>query len=87
MHGLNGDAYTSWEHENGTLWLRDLLPSTIPGARIFTYGYPAQLFFSKSTAGLRDYSQRLLSSLNDVLDEDVRHFRKDHCTKLLIFMG
>lgn len=71
VHGLNGDAYTSWEHENGTLWLRDLLPDTIPGARIFTYGYPSHLFLSKSTASLRDYSQRLLSSLNDVLDEVV----------------
>jgi len=71
VHGLNGNAYTSWEHENGNLWLRDLLPGTIPGARVFTYGYPAQLFFSNSTAGLRDYSQRLLSSLNDVRDEEV----------------
>ncbi|OCK76186.1 hypothetical protein K432DRAFT_437179 [Lepidopterella palustris CBS 459.81] len=70
IHGLNGDAYTSWKHENGILWLKDLLPETIPGSRIFTYGYPSQLFFSNSMAGIRDYSQRLLSSLSGVRDED-----------------
>lgn len=66
IHGLNGDAFSTWEHENGTLWLRDLLPSALPGSRIFTYGYPSKLFFSKSLASLRDYSQRLLSSLLDI---------------------
>ncbi len=71
VHGLNGDAYSSWEHENGTLWLRDLLPKSIPGARIFTYGYPSKLFFNKSVAGIRDYSQRLLSSLIGVRDDGV----------------
>ncbi|KAF1924628.1 uncharacterized protein M421DRAFT_36145, partial [Didymella exigua CBS 183.55] len=39
IHGLNGDAYTTWQHENGTLWLRDLLPNDLPGSRVFTYGY------------------------------------------------
>jgi hypothetical protein len=72
IHGLNGDAYTSWEHENGTLWLRDLLPKDIPGSRIFTYGYPSQLLFSSSVAGVRDYSQRLLSSISDIVDEEAR---------------
>ena len=23
VHGLQGDAYKTWEYENGTLWLRD----------------------------------------------------------------
>ncbi|CAO2658177.1 Nn.00g074370.m01.CDS01 [Neocucurbitaria sp. VM-36] len=72
IHGLNGDAYSTWEHENGTLWLRDLLPSALPGSRVFTYGYPSQLFFSRSVASLRDYSQRLLSSLIDVCIGDAQ---------------
>lgn len=63
IHGLNGNAYTTWEHENGTLWLRDLLQRDLPGSRIYTYGYPSELFWSHSVAKLRDYSGNLLSSL------------------------
>lgn len=79
IHGLNGDALSTWEHDNGTLWLRDLLPQAVPGARVFTYGYPSQLFFSKSMASLRDYAQRLLSSLmkfasDNVLDPSLTPF-------------
>ena len=76
IHGLNGDAYTTWEHENGTLWLRDLLPNRIPGSRIFTYGYPSQVFVSNSIARVRDYSLRLLSSLNSARDEDVSNNKR-----------
>src|SRR5277367_3733735 len=35
VHGLGGDAYKTWTHENGKLWLRDFLPDQLPGARIF----------------------------------------------------
>jgi hypothetical protein len=66
IHGLNGDAYTTWQHENGLFWLRDLLPSTLPGSRVFTYGYPSELFWSNSMATLRDYSRNLLNSLTAV---------------------
>ncbi|KAF2029167.1 hypothetical protein EK21DRAFT_68331 [Setomelanomma holmii] len=68
IHGLNGDAYTTWQHENGTLWLRDLLPSNVPGSRVFTYGYPSELFWSSSVATLQDYSRNLLSSLTAILE-------------------
>jgi hypothetical protein len=71
IHGLNGDAYSTWKHENGTMWLKDLLPSALPGSRIFTFGYPAELFWSKSVASLRDYSHSLLSSLLAVSEENV----------------
>ncbi|KAF2705809.1 hypothetical protein K504DRAFT_484184 [Pleomassaria siparia CBS 279.74] len=57
IHGLNGDAYTTWQHENGTLWLQDLLPSALPGSR---------LFCSNSAATLRDYSRNLLIALTAV---------------------
>lgn len=68
VHGLAGDAYATWTHENGTLWLRDLLPSVLPGCRVFTYGYPSQFAFSKSFAQVQEYARRLLSSLRDVQD-------------------
>ncbi|KAJ6284193.1 hypothetical protein J3E71DRAFT_377760 [Bipolaris maydis] len=44
----------------------DLLPSALPGSRVFTYGYPSELFWSNSVATLRDYSGNLLSSLGAV---------------------
>ncbi|PVH93685.1 hypothetical protein DM02DRAFT_661734 [Periconia macrospinosa] len=72
IHGLNGDAYTTWEHENGTLWLRDLLPHALPGSRIFTYGYPSEVFCSNSAAKLRDYSRNLLISLNSISEKQQR---------------
>lgn len=66
IHGLNGDAYATWTHENQTLWLRDLLPSFLPGSRIFTFGYPSHVAFSTSFASVQEYSRRLLSSIRDV---------------------
>ncbi|KAK0709354.1 hypothetical protein B0T26DRAFT_623891, partial [Lasiosphaeria miniovina] len=47
IHGLNGHPFNTWTHENGTLWLRDLLPGHLPGCRVYTYGYPSDVF-SKS---------------------------------------
>ena len=71
IHGLNGGAYSTWEHEDKTLWLKDLLPERLPGARVFTYGYPSEFFFKKSVATLEDYSLRLLSCIRDDRYEDV----------------
>jgi hypothetical protein len=65
IHGLNGDAERTWTYENGTFWLRDLLHEDLPGARVFSYGYPSQLFFGHSEAGIRDYALQLLQWLAD----------------------
>lgn len=69
IHGLNGNAYSTWRHKNGTLWLRDLLPNDLPGARIFTYGYPAEVLFSKSVGDIIDYSRGFLTELRGELAE------------------
>ena len=67
IHGLNGDAYNTWTHKNSrNLWLRDELPRDLPGARLYTYGYPSHLLFSKSKAQIRDYASKLLSCLSIV---------------------
>ncbi|KAH0536065.1 hypothetical protein FGG08_007031 [Glutinoglossum americanum] len=42
VHGITGDAYCTWTHENGKLWLRDFVPEDIPGARVFSFGYDAE---------------------------------------------
>lgn len=86
VHGLNGDAYRTWTHENGVLWLRDLLPGLLPGCRVFTYGYPSQVAFSTSFARVQDYARQLLSSLRDVQEEpkgvsqaSILHPTPNHC--------
>ena len=68
VHGLGGHAYTTWTHDNGTLWLRDSLPKDLPSARVFTYGYDSTFVFSRGTSTLRDFARALL--------EDVRSERR-----------
>ncbi|KAG8841211.1 hypothetical protein FRB91_005240, partial [Serendipita sp. 411] len=41
IHGLDGHREQSWTAEDGTMWLKDLLPGDIPNARILSYGYDA----------------------------------------------
>jgi hypothetical protein len=66
VHGLNGDAYSTWTHKpDGTLWLRDLLPSALPGCRVYTYSYPSKVF-SESFARVHDFSRRLLIDIRDL---------------------
>jgi hypothetical protein len=71
VHGLGGDPYDTWtstpERSGGkpTFWLADLLPQELPGARVFTFGYASRPVFTRSVAGIRDYSKQLLQSLVD----------------------
>ncbi|CAG7853599.1 Nuclear distribution protein PAC1 {ECO:0000255/HAMAP-Rule:MF_03141} AltName: Full=Lissencephaly-1 homolog {ECO:0000255/HAMAP-Rule:MF_03141}; Short=LIS-1 {ECO:0000255/HAMAP-Rule:MF_03141}; AltName: Full=nudF homolog {ECO:0000255/HAMAP-Rule:MF_03141} [Serendipita indica DSM 11827] len=41
IHGLGGHREETWTTDGGILWLRDLLPSALPNARVLTYGYDA----------------------------------------------
>ncbi|MCJ1475005.1 hypothetical protein MMC13_003665 [Lambiella insularis] len=63
VHGLGGNAYTTWTNGNGKLWLRDFLPDDMPGARIFTYGYNSAFAFSRETGTLREYARALLEDI------------------------
>lgn len=69
VHGLNGDAFTTWTHSNGNLWLRDCLPASLPGCQVYSYGYPSQIF-TQSYAGVRDYARHLLSCVRDLQEVD-----------------
>ncbi|KFZ13482.1 hypothetical protein V501_03683 [Pseudogymnoascus sp. VKM F-4519 (FW-2642)] len=44
LHGLNGHREKTWTAANDVLWLRDLLPTDLPNARIFSWGYNADVF-------------------------------------------
>ncbi|PMD49359.1 uncharacterized protein K444DRAFT_549306 [Hyaloscypha bicolor E] len=63
VHGIMGDAYDTWTHDNGNFWLRDLIPKDLPGARVFSYGYPASVFCTFSTGTLDEYARDLLEKL------------------------
>lgn len=65
VHGLMGDAYNTWTHSNGHFWLRDSLPEEVPGARIFSFGYPADVFFSLEKGRIDDHACTLLEDLLD----------------------
>ncbi|KAF3280562.1 hypothetical protein TWF970_002776 [Orbilia oligospora] len=64
IHGINGSAYESWRHMNGTLWLQDLLPEDLPGCRVFTYGYSSATAFGSSAEGLDNTAFAILLELN-----------------------
>lgn len=62
VHGLNGTAYGTWTHDNGNFWLEDLR-NDFPGARVFTYGYASELYFTRGTGNIDTFSRSLLEAL------------------------
>ncbi|KAH7157846.1 ankyrin repeat-containing domain protein [Dactylonectria estremocensis] len=63
VHGLNGDAYSTWTHSStGALWLRDFLPGFLPGCCVYTYGYPSKLFCEVSRGPVQEFGRGLLAS-------------------------
>ena len=64
VHGLGGGTFSTWTHpETKTLWLRDLLPSTMKHSRIMSYGYDAAVYKSQSTLRILDHAEDLLFSI------------------------
>ncbi|KAE8454609.1 hypothetical protein EG329_000232 [Mollisiaceae sp. DMI_Dod_QoI] len=67
IHGLQGHAYDTWtHHRTDKLWLRDFLPKELPGARIFTFGYPAEVALTLAKGKLKDFARSLLQGLNRI---------------------
>jgi hypothetical protein len=75
VHGLNGNPTDTWlDSKTKAFWLRDYLPLDVPGARVLTFGYNADVAFGSTTADIMDHAKDLLSSLIDRREEDdVRH--------------
>ncbi|KAI5459563.1 hypothetical protein BGZ63DRAFT_254666 [Mariannaea sp. PMI_226] len=67
IHGLRGSARKTWtEMETGSFWLEDFLPESLPNCRIMTFGYDSGLAFSRSIAGVENFSIDLLNRLRAV---------------------
>lgn len=79
VHGLNGDAFTTWTSDKGNIcWLKhpDLLPKYMPNARILTWGYNANVTSLKGRSTSSDrvlqHAQTLVADLQ--ADRAVRCF-------------
>lgn len=74
IHGLNGDAVDTWTHkETGVMWLKDLLPESLPNIRIMTYGYNARFKNFTGQQDMRSICSKLLAELVDMRPtEEVR---------------
>ena len=66
MHGLSGDPIKTWtDPKTKAFWLQEFLPQDVPGARIMSFGYNANVAFGNTTADIIDHAKGLLSSLID----------------------
>ena len=100
--GLAGHAYGSWRHrDTKSMWLHDFLPDTtdIKGrVRIMIYGYNTaiQKSNSRSTSGIMDFAEDLISRLKTarvsvswsiVLQNRSNGALQSRFTKMLIIVG
>ncbi|KAK3317792.1 Alpha/Beta hydrolase protein [Cercophora scortea] len=73
VHGLDGHHLDSWTHNpqspDATMWLRDLLPAKLPGARIMTFSYDASVIGNTSAHGIRANSEKLVNLLRNERDD------------------
>lgn len=70
VHGLGGNAFDTWTANNGTMWLRDLLPqkdTALAGNfRTMTFGYSSELTDKRNISGIVEWATYLLQGLSSV---------------------
>ncbi len=65
MHGLNGNAFTTWAAQpGGFFWPKELLPQLIPIARIMTFGYNANVLNDSIEGRIAEFAENLLAELS-----------------------
>lgn len=63
LTGLGGKAFTSWQCHDGSMWLRDHLPSKLPDCRVAIYGYSSDVGNSDSVSTLPEMAEMFLLDL------------------------
>ncbi|KAH6640799.1 Alpha/Beta hydrolase protein [Chaetomium tenue] len=66
VHGLTGNREETWTHKYGVFWPRDLLAKDIPNARIWSWGYDADIFHffhKRSKTDLNTHSNQLCTDV------------------------
>lgn len=70
IHGLTGDRERTWTHPtNGICWPRDILPQSLPGARILTFGYDAYVVRARDHVASIDIAHHANDFLNCLANE------------------
>lgn len=90
VHGLNGDPVKTWKpSESKEFWLKDYLPYDVPGARVLTFGYNADVAFGNTTAKIKDHAIDLLGSLIDIREDDSVGYCQSWpiCSPSLVYTG
>jgi len=64
VHGLNSHPQRCWE-KDGVFWLRDFLATSLPEARIMTFGYNSNVIDDASQMRIRGHARSLLQDLRD----------------------
>ena len=82
VHGLGGHWQKTWEDEDGSLWLRDFLPSQLRNtedaminARIMSYGYNSNTAFSRAVTNIEVEAEALLDRLYGNRERDAEKTR------------
>jgi len=65
VHGLGEGSCSTWTHKNGINWLKDLLHSSLPKARIMAFGYDACITKARTERSFT-FAEDLLVELRDV---------------------
>ncbi|KAF5718866.1 eukaryotic translation initiation factor 3 subunit [Fusarium mundagurra] len=65
VHGLDGHWAKSWRAKNGVFWLQDLLPSTFPCARVYSFSHDSRTRWSDKplTFDITDHASELIAEL------------------------
>jgi hypothetical protein len=65
--GLRGHAHGSWKsRQSSRMWLKDLLPNTVPSLRVMTYGYDSHSLGNRNgEVRLPDYSSKFIEYLEN----------------------
>lgn len=70
VHGLTGDRERTWTHPiNGVCWPRDILPQSLPDARILTFGYDAYVVRARDHVASIDIAHHANDFLNCLANE------------------